>query len=381
MTSIEQKAEEIAFSRPFMGEAEAQGAAEAVRSGWIVGGPRLAEFEKRFASVCEAEHAVGVSSWTTGAFLVLHAWGVGPGDEVLVPSLTFIATVNVIVHAGATPVFVEVEPRTFNIDVEDAARKITTKTKAIVPVDQLGLPCRLGEVNALAHEHGLHVLDDAACAFASYANGRPVGAGAEVSVFSLHARKVISTAEGGMIVTNDSTLAERLRLLRHQGMSLSDFARHGMRPTQFETYPVVGYNHRITDVQAAIGLAQIDRLDDILRRRTRVAQTYNDALSGNAFIEAPFVPDRIHPNWQSYQVTVRADSPLSRNDVMERLFDYGIPTRRGVMASHREAPYSHFQARLPVTEFVADSTFQLPMHAGLSEAQQQRVIDALYSLT
>jgi len=372
--------EAIAFSRPSMGEAEAAAAAEAVRSGWIVGGPRLAQFEQRFAAACGAKHAVGVSSWTTGASLVLHAWGVGTGDEVLVPSLTFIATVNVIRHVGAQPVFVDVDPLTYTIDVADAARKVTPRTKAIMPVDQLGMPCDIDAVNALAREHGLHVLDDAACAIGSCNAGRPVGSLAEVAVFSLHARKVVTTAEGGMIVTDDAAFAERLRMLRHQGMSLSDFARHGMRPTEFEQYPEIGFNYRITDVQAAIGLCQMDRLPEFLASRRASAERYTDALEHHPLIRPPHVPHELQPNWQSYQVVCRVPGAAARNAVMDRLFEAGIPTRRGVMASHREAPYAPLRAQLPVTEALADSTLQLPMHSDLTAPQQTRIVEALRAL-
>jgi perosamine synthetase len=378
--NLQTAAEPIAFSRPYMGAEEAQAAADTVRSGWIVGGPRLAEFEQRFAARCGAAHAVGVSSWTTGAFLVLHAWNIGPGDEVIVPSLTFIASVNVIRHAGATPVFAEIDERTFNIDPADVARKITPRTKAILPVDQIGLPCDIDAIAALATTHRLHLLDDAACAFASANRGRPLGSLAEVSVFSLHARKVVSTAEGGMIVTDDAALAQRLRLLRHQGMSTSDFARHNARPTEFETYPEIGYNFRITDIQAAIGLAQLDRLDDMLRLRRAAAERYTAGLADHPFIVPPAVPDGLQHNWQSYQVALTPDAPLSRNEVMDRLHDAGIPTRRGVMASHREAPYIGVHASLPITERVADTTFQLPMHPGLDSGQTERVLQALRDL-
>jgi perosamine synthetase len=370
----------IAFARPSVGEAEAEAAAEAVRSAWIVGGPRLQEFERRFAAHCGAAHAVGVSSWTTGAFLVLHAWGIGQGDEVIVPSLTFIASVNVVRHAGATPVFAEIDPRTFNIDPVDAAKKITRRTRAIIPIDQIGLPCDIDAINDLARRHGLRVLDDAACAFAARNRGRAVGSLAEVSVFSLHARKVVTCGEGGMIVTDDAALAERLRMLRHQGMSLSDFARHAMRPTVFESYPEIGYNHRITDIQAAIGLRQLDRLDELLARRRETADAYNAALANNPVLAPPFVPEGLTPNWQSYQVALRPGAALTRNEAMDRLFDRDIPTRRGVMASHLEPPYRDLAAALPVTEAVAASTLQLPMHASLSPAHISRVIAALEDL-
>jgi perosamine synthetase len=367
----------IAFSRPCFGEAEAEAAAAVVRSGWVVGGPRLAEFEQRFAELCDAEHAVGVSSWTTGAFLVLHAWGIGPGDEVIVPSLTFIASVNVIRHVGATPVFAEIDPATYNVDPADVAHRITSRTRVIMPVDQLGLPCDIDAIGSLARRHGLRVLDDAACAFGSRSNDRPVGGLADVTVFSLHARKVVTTAEGGMITTNDAASAERLRRLRQQGMSLSDYARHGEPPTQFESYPEIGYNHRITDIQAAIGLAQLDRLDDLLGRRRAVAGRYSAYLTEHPLLIAPHVPAGLLPNWQSYQVRLRPHSGWSRNEVMDRLFELGVPTRRGVMASHLEPPYRPAAVPLPYTESTAASTFQLPMHSELTSEQQDRVLTAL----
>jgi perosamine synthetase len=194
----------IAFSRPYMGEEEVQAAADVLRSGWIVGGSRLAAFERRFAQLCGTSEAVAVSSWTTGGFLVLHSLGIGPGDEVIVPSLTFIASVNVIRHAGATPVFADVDPATYNIDPAYVTRKITKRTRAILPVDQVGLPCDIDSINEIAARHGLRVIDDAACAFGSRNRNRPVGSLADVTIFSLHARKVVTTGEGGMIVTTRS---------------------------------------------------------------------------------------------------------------------------------------------------------------------------------
>jgi len=367
----------ISFSRPFLGAEEAEAAASVVRSGWVVGGPRLAEFESRFAARCRAPFAVGVSSWTAGAFLVLHALGIGPGDEVIVPSLTFIASVNVIVHAGATPVFADIDPRTWNIDPEDVARKITARTKAIIPVDQLGLPCEIARINAIAQEHGLLVIQDAACGFGSTVDGEPVGSQAPVSVFSLHARKVVTTGEGGMIVTFDQALAERLRRLRHQGMSLSDFARHNAAPTLFEEYPEVGYNYRITDIQAGIGLAQLARLDDMLARRCRVAERYLAALPGLRFLRGPYVAPGVKPNWQSFQVAIDPGAPLSRNGLMDALHARGIATRRGVMASHLEQALAPWCIILPQTEDAAARCLQLPMHPGLDNDQVDAVIAAL----
>jgi perosamine synthetase len=367
----------IAFSRPYLGKGEVQAAAAVLRSGWIVGGAQLAAFEHRFAELCGAAEAVGVSSWTTGAFLVLHALGIGPGDEVIVPSLTFIASVNVIRHAGATPVFADVDPETYNIDPHDVAQKVTARTRAILPVDQLGLPCEIDRINEIAATGKIRVIDDAACAFGSRNRNRPVGSLAYVTIFSMHARKVVTTGEGGMIVTNDRAFAERLRRLRHQGMSLSDFARHNASPIVFEEYPEIGFNFRITDIQAAVGLAQLDRLDDILARRRAVAEHYQRALAGHPVFIPPHVPAGLAPNWQSYQIALRSDAPVTRNAVMECLHTMGIPTRRGVMASHLEPPYSKSGATLPNTERLAATTLQLPIHPALTRSQQDRIVVAL----
>ncbi|WP_130470561.1 DegT/DnrJ/EryC1/StrS family aminotransferase [Candidatus Magnetaquicoccus inordinatus] len=369
--------EAIAFSKPWMGAEELQLVQEVLQSRWLVGGAKLAEFERLWAEYCGCRQAIGLSSWTTGAFLVLHAWGIQPGDEVIVPSLTFIASVNVIRHVGATPVFADIDPLTWNIDPEDVARKITPRTKVIMPVDQLGLPCAIDAINVLAQQHGLRVLDDAACAFGSRNQGRAVGSLADVSIFSLHARKIITTGEGGMIVTDDTELAERLRRLRHQGMSLSDFARHNASPTTFESYPEVGYNYRITDIQAAIGLAQLARLEEILARRRSIAERYLSRLAHHPCFRLPFVPEGMQPNWQSFQIAVSAESPLNRNQWMERLHAQGVPTRRGVMAAHREAPYQALAATLPHTEAATATTLQLPIYPEMSEQQQEQVLAAL----
>ena len=267
--------------------------------------------------------------------------------------------------------------RTFNIDHEDIEHRITPRTRAILPVDQLGMPCEIDHILETAKRHGLLVIQDAACAFASRFRDRPVGADAPITLFSLHARKVVTTAEGGMIVTHDGDLAARLKRLRHQGMSLSDFERHDESPTTFETYPEIGYNFRITDVQAAIGLCQLDRLHDMLARRRSVAERYMAALGNVGPVEMPFVPDHVTPNWQSFQVRMRPGGSVSRNDLMQMLHQQGIATRRGVMASHREAPYRHMNAQLPATERAADECLQLPMHAGMSDSDVDSVIAAL----
>jgi perosamine synthetase len=368
---------QVSFAKPDCGDKEAEAAADVVRSGWIVGGPRLREFEQSLADYCGVAEAVGVSSWTTGAFLVLHAWGLGPGDEVIVPSLSFIASANVIAHTGATPVFADVDPETWNIDPEDAAKRITARTKAIIPVDQTGLPCAIEEINELAQSHGLRVLQDCACAIGSRYHGRPVGGLSEVSAFSFHARKIVTMAEGGMVLTDDKGLAARLRQLRHQGMNLSDYDRAKASSTMFEDYGEIGFNFRLTDIQAAIGLVQFKRLEGMLARRRAVAERYTKALGQGPLFDFPHVPQGLTPNWQSYWIAVRPDSPVARNVMMERLYERGVPTRRGVMASHLEPVYADMKASLPHTEDLARRGIQLPMHSCLTEGEQDQVLEAL----
>ena len=377
---IANKVEQIKFSTPYYGEEEAIAAANVIRSQWVVGGPNLVELERRFAELSGAQYGIGVSSWTTGAFLALKALGIGPGDEVILPSLTFIASVNVVVHAGAVPVFADIDAETWNIDPSDVARKITSKTKLLLPVDQIGIPCDMDAINEIAKSNNLMVLEDAACAFASANQGRPIGSLCDTTIFSLHARKIITTGEGGMIVTNDKSFAERLKRLRHQGMSLSDFDRHHASPTVFETYPEVGYNFRMTDIQAAIGLKQLDRLQTILTRRRHLANRYQHYFKDYPWVMTPHIKRGLEPNWQSYQIKLRESAPFSRNELMETLYQHGIPTRRGVMASHLEAPYLSFNAKLPNTESLAASSLQLPIHPALTDEQQDYIFQVFENL-
>ncbi len=369
--------EKIKFSEPYVFEEEAAAAAEVVSSKWLVGGSKLQEFERRFADLCDAPYAIGVSSWTAGAFLVLHAWGLGVEDEVIVPSYTFIASANVIRHVGATPVFADIDPETWNISPNGIECLITPKTRAIIGVDQLGLPCDIDTINNIAKKHGLLVLDDAACSFGSKSKGRPIGNLADVSIFSLHARKPITTGEGGMIVVSEKEFAERLRMLRHQGMSLNDFQRDELSPTTFEEYPEIGFNFRFTDIQAAVGLIQLDRLEDILIRRRRIAEGYNMALGNISEIQTPIEPNGIISNWQSYMIGLKQTAPIDRNDLMTRLYKLGVPTRRGVMATHLEMPYLSPSCHLPNTENAFERNLLLPMHPRLTDEQQAYIVRSI----
>ncbi len=352
---------------------------EVLRSGWVTQGPRVAEFEERFAATVGAAESVAVTSGTTALFLSLHALGIGPGDEVIVPSLSFIASANPIVHAGATPVFVDVDPRTYNIDPDQIAAAITSRTRAVMVVHQLGLPADLDTVDVIADRHGLRVVEDAACAVGSRYKKRSIGSSNNLSCFSFHARKVIVTGEGGMIATNDRDLAARLRRIRHQGMSVSDIDRHRANRVLIEQYPEIGYNFRLSDLQAAVGLAQLQKLDGFLERRRTVAARYATALEEFESVDAPFVPDYAEPNYQSYIVRLRDADRSLRNCVLDAMHARGVATRRGLMAIHREPCYqgARVSGSLRHSDQADAQTMILPIYTELSEEDQAYVIQQL----
>jgi dTDP-4-amino-4,6-dideoxygalactose transaminase len=370
----------IPITKPFVGVEEAEAARAAVVSGWLSQGRQVAEFERRVAEYCGAAHAVAVSNCTTALHLALLMFDVGPGDEVICPSMSFIATANAVVHAGAMPVFADVDPQTYNLDPDAAEAAITPRTRVIMPVHQLGLPADLDRFRALAAKHGIKVLEDAACALGSRYKGRPVGGDGNLACFSFHPRKVLTTGEGGVITTNDAACAERLRLLRQHGMSVRDTERHTATKVILEDYLCVGYNYRLTDVQAAIGVEQMKKLDGIVSRRRELAARYTEALAAHPWLRPPFVPDYAEMNYQSYAVQLTPDAPISRNELMQRLLDEGIATKRGVMLSHCEPAYAgHANPQpLPNSEWASACSLLLPLYPQMTEAEQDQVVDALY---
>jgi len=368
---------EVPFSRPTLRGDEGAAVAEVIASGWVSQGPRVREFEAEFAERTGAAEAVAVSNCTTALQLALHVSGVGPGDEVIVPSMSFIATANAVWQCGATPVFADVDPRTFNLDPVSAERAITERTKVIMPVHQLGLPADMDAFAALAARHGVALVEDAACAIGASYKGRLIGGLGALTCFSLHPRKVITTGEGGMITLQDPVVAARLRQLRQHAMDVSDLARHGAKDVVIESYPERGWNYRMTDMQAALGLCQLELLDEIRAERARLAQRYTDAIASIEGIEPPYEPGYAERTWQSYAVTIAADAPIERNELMRRLLIDGVPTRRGVMAIHREPSYAGTAASLPCTETASDNSLMLPLFAGLTDEQQDHVIACL----
>jgi perosamine synthetase len=370
----------VPVARPSFGSAEERAVLEVLRSGWVSQGPRVAEFERRFAEYVGAREAIAVSSCTTALHLALVAAGVEPGDEVLCPSLSFIATANAIVYAGAKPVFVDIDPFTFNIDPSRVESAITPRTTAILVVHQIGLPCALREISEIASRHNLVVVEDAACAIGSEFEGNRIGAPySSMACFSFHPRKILTTAEGGMITTADSEVAARIRRLRQHAMNVSDLARHSATKVAFESYDEVGYNYRMTDLQAAIGLVQLERLGEMLNRRRLLAARYSERLSAIPWLIIPREPEHCRHNFQSYMVRLQNDAPVSRDQLMQELLNRGVSSRRGIMAIHRELPYrdEKWEAQLPVTNLVTDSALVLPLFYEMTEEEQDYVIECL----
>ncbi|MFJ1752057.1 DegT/DnrJ/EryC1/StrS family aminotransferase [Kitasatospora sp. NPDC088134] len=364
---------------PWLGEEEARAAADAVRSGWVAQGPRVAAFEQAFAESTGAPHAVAVSNCTTALHLALIGAGVGPGDEVVVPSLSFIATANAVTYVGAVPVFADVDPATANLTPDTVAPLLTDRTRAVIAVDQGGVPVDLDAIRTLVEPRGIAVVEDAACAAGSLYRGRPAGAGAAIAAYSFHPRKLLTTGEGGMITLQDGELAARLRRLREHGMSISAADRHAGAGGAgvVETYDEIAFNYRMTDVQAAIGLVQLGKLPAMVARRRELADRYRELLGPE--LAARLVADPAHgsSNFQSLWLLLPEDAP-DRGEVLGRLAADGVSARRGIMAAHLEAPYKGTaRAPLPVTELITSRSLILPLYHSLTHEQQEQVVSAL----
>ncbi|MGH9281427.1 MAG: DegT/DnrJ/EryC1/StrS family aminotransferase [Acidimicrobiales bacterium] len=371
----------IPIAKTVTGPEEEAAVAAVLRSGWLTQGNETFEFERRVAHYCGAAAAVAANSATTALHLAMVMLGIGPGDEVLVPSYTHIATANSVRYTGATPVFVDIRADTNNIDERLLGQALTPRTRAIVVVHQVGLPAEMDDINTVAADHGLAVVEDAACAIGSTYRGRRVGSLSPLTVFSFHPRKIITTGEGGMLLTGDAEQAELARSLASHGESVLDVDRHGAdRPVQ-EGFSRVGFNYRMTNIQGAIGVVQMDRLDAILADRRRLGRRYSELLGPVPGVEPPVEPEHVETNYQSYLVTITDDAARSRDEVMVELRRAGIATRPGVTAIHHQEVYAGTErAPLPVTDEAVANRLILPLYPQMTGSEQDEVAGRLAEL-
>jgi dTDP-4-amino-4,6-dideoxygalactose transaminase len=381
----------VPIARTSLTDDEITSVLEPLRSGWLVQGPQVRAFEDAWSAFVGAKHSVAVTSCTTALHLSLAALGFGPGDEAIVPAFTWISTANVVEHLGGKVVFCDIDLETFNINVEQAARLVTPRTKAILPVHLFGLAANMGPLLALAKEHGLWVVEDAACGFGSTVGTQHVGTFGDAGCFSFHPRKAITTGEGGMITTQSDQLAEKLRRLRDHGAAMSDLQRHhGPRPYLLADHPDAGYNQRMTDVQAALGLAQMKRANFILDERRSQAARYDAAFTGLPWLRTPAKPVGMTHGYQSYPCLFQPESVTianvprinaARNEWMDALLKAGISTRPATHAVHMLAfyrdKYALSREDFPNAWAANDCSISLPLFHGMTEAEQAYVIETV----
>jgi dTDP-4-amino-4,6-dideoxygalactose transaminase len=379
----------VPIARPQLGKAEADAAARVVRSGWVLQGPEVAAFEGELAAAVGANHAVAVSSGSAALVLALRGLGVGPGDEVITVSHSFIATANAVLAAGARPVFVDVERDTCGMDPAQIEAALSPACKAILCAHQLGIPCDLQAILTIARRHGLPVIEDAACALGSEVLvdecwdriGRPHGV---VACFSFHPRKIITTGDGGMITTGDASLAARLRSLRQHSMSVPSEERD-KDPLAPERFTEPGFNFRLTDLQAAVGRPQLARLETFMTDRRRLAASYHELLADHPVLIAPTERPGARGNWQSYPALLRPGCGMSQEHVLRFLLERGVSGRRGVTNAHQEPAYAGRDnwrggGPLPVSEFLRENTVMIPLFHGMTREEERQVKKALGAL-
>ncbi|WP_141014251.1 DegT/DnrJ/EryC1/StrS family aminotransferase [Nocardioides sambongensis] len=370
----------IHVMQSWLGEEEIEAVREVLESGWVAQGPRVAEFEEQFAEAQQINHAVATSSCTAALHLALVVAGVPPDADVVVPSYSFIATANAPTYLGARPVFCDVDPVTGNVTAETVEAVLTPRTAAVIAVDQGGVPVDLAPLRALCDPMAIPVIEDAACAAGSLYEGQPVGAKAEAAAWSFHPHKILTTGEGGMLTTSNAAWAVRSRRLREHALSSSAGDRHGATSTGAEEYPEIGFNYRMTDLQAAVGLVQLGRLEQVVRRRRELAAVYSASIAGIPGLRAVADPPHGRTNFQSFWVEVGEEYPLSRDQLLATLAEVGVSARRGIMAAHLEPAYAAPGGPpLPATEHLTRTTLILPLFHQMLPAQQRRVIDVLHA--
>lgn len=392
MISSNKQRKSIALAKPLFDGSELEGIQKVLESGWVTQGPVIGQFEKVVADYVGAPFAVASSNCTTAMHLGWLAMNIGKGDDVLCPSYSFIASANAVRHAGAEPVFADIDAETWNIDAEATRKTILEKydsklknkatgntLKAVLVVHQIGIPCDLDKFAALSKEFGIPIVEDAACAIGSIYDGTKIGGSGNLCAFSFHPRKVITTGEGGMLTCSNAEIDKTARVYRAHGMSVSDLARHQASNLTFENYDVVGYNFRMTDIQASIGISQFKLLESIVEKRIKIGQQYNDAFSKITGIKTINLPDYISRwNYQSYPVTVKSGGAELRNKMMAFLEKEGVSTRRGIPPIHLEPAYrAHNGEHLTNTVSVSESSFFIPIYPQLEQDDIEYIIDVV----
>jgi dTDP-4-amino-4,6-dideoxygalactose transaminase len=366
----------IPIAKPYLDTSDAQNAYDTILTGWITQGPKVKEFEEKFAEYTGAKHSVALSNCTTALHLAMIVAEIGPEDEVICPSMSYIATANAIRYVGAKAVFGEVNEQ-YNLDIEDVRSKINARTKAILLVHQIGMPADIAAFKQLCVEHKLVLIEDAACAIGSEYQGEKIGVHSDLVCFSFHPRKVITTGDGGMVTTSREDFANRMRILRQHGMSVNDRVRHLSDKVIMEDHVELGYNYRMTDIQAAVGIKQLEKLDLIVTERRKIAEQYLTAFKDITCIRLPKEENGYRTNWQSFSIYLKPNCPISRDELMQRMLDNKIATRRGIMTSHRETAYKEYCNGLvmPKSEDLADRSILLPLYYPMTQEDINTVIE------